>query len=107
MVSSQAVGPCKRDSEEETVGLHEGIPSVPKITVPPTQTSCIFLPAAGNRNDSSLNNVGSNGNYWSSSLNTDGPGDAWYLGFYSDDYDMGSSYRCCGRSVRPVCASQN
>lgn len=30
----------------------------------------LFLPAAGNRWDGDLNNVGNNGNYWSSSLNT-------------------------------------
>ena len=105
MVSSQAVGPCKRDSEEETVGLHEGIPSVPKITVPPTQTSCIFLPAAGNRNDSELNNAGSNGNYWSSSLNTDNPNNAWNLNFNSDNYNMNNNNRNYGLTVRPVCVS--
>lgn len=27
-------------------------------------TGLLFLPAAGNRNDSNLNNAGSNGNYW-------------------------------------------
>lgn len=31
--------------------------------------SVVFFPAAGNRNGSDVNNVGNNGNYWSSSLN--------------------------------------
>ena len=37
----------------------------------------LFLPAAGYRWDSNLYLVGSDGNYWSSSLYTDGPNDAW------------------------------
>ena len=62
-----------------------------------------FLPAAGNRNDTNLNNVGSNGNYWSSSLNTDYPYIAWYVivesrSVYSYDYYR----RLRGFSVRPV-----
>lgn len=63
----------------------------------------IFLPAAGYRNDSSLNKAGSNGYYWSSSLNTDYPYDAWSVYFYSDYVSRGYNYRSDGRSVRPVC----
>ena len=63
----------------------------------------IFLPAAGSRHDSLLNNAGYHGNYWSSSLNTVEPLLAWELHFHS-----GSVYRNCyhrefGLSVRPVC----
>lgn len=67
----------------------------------------IFLPAAGNRSDSSLYNVGSYGVYWSSSLYTDNPSSAWDLYFGSGYYYVRSSSRYGGLSVRPVCVSQN
>ena len=59
----------------------------------------IFLPASG----SSLNNAGSMGFYWSSSLYTDHP---WYVldvDFGSGGVYRGRNRRCCGFSVRPVC----
>ena len=64
----------------------------------------IFLPAAGDRYDSSLDGAGSYGYYWSSSLRPDGPFDAGYL-YFSPSYVYGGSSRsrCCGQSVRPVC----
>lgn len=64
----------------------------------------IFLPAAGYRDDTYLDLAGSYGNYWSSSLDTDGPSDAWSLFFNSGYRRTDYSYdRYCGRSVRPVC----
>lgn len=68
-----------------------------------TNGNSIFLPAAGYRLDTGLDLAGSYGNYWSSSLNTDGPSYAWFVLFYSDyvgRYDLGRYY---GLSVRPVC----
>lgn len=65
-------------------------------------SSCsIFLPAAGYRNDTGLYGVGSDGGYWSSSLITDAPGNAWslLLGYFY----AASRYRSYGLSVRPVC----
>lgn len=64
----------------------------------------IFLPAAGYRYDTSLSNVGSYGSYWSSSLITDYPNDAWYVYFSSNNVGMwyGGDLRCNGHSVRPV-----
>ena len=62
----------------------------------------IFLPAAGCRYSTDLNYVGSYGGYWSSSLYTDNPVDAYDLGFYSGDYYAYGS-RDNGQSVRPVC----
>ncbi len=63
----------------------------------------IFLPAAGYRDDSSLYGAGSNGHYWSSSLNSYYPYRAYYLYFSSGSFDWFSDgYRCYGRSVRPV-----
>ena len=64
----------------------------------------IFLPAAGCRGDDDLYGAGDDGYYWSSSLNTDYPFDAWCVLFYSGyvgrygDY----RYRYRGQSVRPV-----
>ena len=63
----------------------------------------IFLPAAGYRNDSSLSNAGSYGRYWSSSLYTSSPYDAWYVVFNSSDVYWYDSNRCNGQSVRAVC----
>lgn len=66
----------------------------------------IFLPAAGCRNFNNSLVVGTNGLYWSSSLQT-GAGD--YSGAYSglnfQSHDVSGSYfwRCYGHSVRPVC----
>jgi hypothetical protein len=63
----------------------------------------IFLPAAGYRYGSSLDDAGSYGDYWSSSLRTDYPSYAYDLYFYSDYVDWYGSYRCIGFTVRPVC----
>ena len=64
----------------------------------------IFLPAAGNRSDANLHYVGSVGVYWSSSLSTDYPYDAWYIFFYSIEVNRYDDRRCDGFSVRPVYA---
>ena len=58
-----------------------------------------FFQAAGNRNYSngSLNNVGANGNYWSSTVNGT---NAWNLNFNSSDSNMNTNNRATGFSVR-------
>ena len=61
-----------------------------------------FLPAAGWCNGSSPNNQGSNGNYWSSSLNTDNPNNAWNMNFNSGNHNVSNNNRNNGQSVRPV-----
>ena len=66
------------------------------------ETRLIFLPAAGYRNNTNVNNQGSNGNYWSSSLNADNPNNAWNLNFNSDDANMNNNNRYNGYSVRAV-----
>ena len=65
-----------------------------------TNGNSIFLPAAGDRGRGGLNDAGSYGYYWSSSLDYD-LGRAQYVIFYSDNYDYSDRYG--GRSVRPVC----
>ena len=71
-------------------------------TVTGPNGNSIFLPAAGNRNISYLNNAGSDGNYWSSSLYVYNSVDAYALGFNSSSVGRSNGYRGCGRSVRPV-----
>lgn len=59
------------------------------------------VPAAGNRNESSLNNAGDNGNYWSSTVN-DNSNNAYNLNFNSDNHNVNNNNRNNGQSVRPV-----
>ena len=61
--------------------------------------SPLKLPMAGGRSNSngSLNNVGTNGVYWSSTVNL---GSARYLGFDSSNVGMGAGGRANGSSVR-------
>ena len=64
----------------------------------------IFLPAAGCRIDSELNNAGSEGCYWSGTLNNRGIVDCLLLSsVYSDNCGMVVSYRFFGGPVRAVC----
>ena len=66
----------------------------------------IFLPAAGYRGDGDLDGAGSDGYYWSSSLDTDHPSGAWSVGFssgYVGSYDADRYY---GQSVRAVCPAE-
>ena len=62
----------------------------------------LFLPAAGWRGGTTLYYVGSDGDYWSSSLNTDGPYQAWFLSSSTSGGHENSNSRRIGRSVRPV-----
>ena len=62
----------------------------------------IFLPAAGYRNLAGLNNAGSVGNYWDTSLNTNYSDNANGIFFNSDNVSWYRYPRFCGRSVRPV-----
>ena len=62
----------------------------------------IFLPAAGDRWDGKLGYAGSNGNYWSSTLNESYPNLAYYLYFASGGANWYDYYRYRGFTVRPV-----
>ena len=73
-----------------------------KFTSKKDTSKYIFIPAAGNCYDGSVNDVGSSGYVWSSSLSTSGPNRAWYLFFISGNCYMYSLNRCYGWSVRGV-----
>ena len=62
----------------------------------------LFLPAAGYRVESRLENAGEIGYYWSSSLGTDGPYYAWHFDFISNYQGIYGYHRQAGRSVRAV-----
>ncbi len=62
----------------------------------------IFFPVAGYRTNDNIDEVGSAGVCWSSSLDTNDPGRAYGLYFGSDLVFTTYDYRCYGRSVRPV-----
>ena len=71
-----------------------------KVTGP--NGNSIFLPAAGVKNDANLDNTGSCGYYWSSSLYTDTPVLAHSGFFHSLEEGRSSNFRYQGLSVRPV-----
>ena len=62
----------------------------------------IFLPAAGNRWYGKLYGLGSDGDYWSSTLNESYPDGAWCLNFHSGGVYVDGYDRRYGLSVRPV-----
>lgn len=62
----------------------------------------IFLPAAGYRNGTSVNNLGTNGYYWSSTLNAGSPNNARRLNFNSTEANVNNNNRYNGFSVRAV-----
>ena len=62
----------------------------------------IFLPAAGYRSRGRLDDVGSHGSYWSSSLDPYGPNYAYCVDFNSDNVYRNGNNRCVGQFVRPV-----
>ena len=63
----------------------------------------IFLPAAGYRRDAEVYYRGSDGYFWSSSLNSSRSSDADYLYFTTGYYNWLDSRRYVGLTVRPVC----
>ena len=63
----------------------------------------IFLPAAGEMTNNSLNYAGSTGCYWLGSLDTSNPNGAYILHFYSSGGRGLSKFgRSLGRTIRPV-----
>ena len=62
----------------------------------------IFLPAADYRFETSPNNVGEDGYYWSSTPHESNTYFAYYLNFYSSGHIVHWGNRCYGLYVRPV-----
>ena len=74
-----------------------------KFTSKKDTSKYIFIPAAGDYDDGSVDYVGSNGYVWSSSLSTSYHSYAWDMGFGSSNCSMGDYvYRYGGLSVRGV-----
>lgn len=67
-----------------------------------TNGCSIFLPAAGSRERTNLDEAGSQGNYWTSSLFSTTP---WYHYFNKSNWPKfgNNYYRTYGLSIRPVC----
>ena len=63
----------------------------------------IFLPAAGYCHERSLENAGSEGNYWSASFNRAEDYGEWSLFFDSENGDHCFVERCYGLNVRAAC----
>ena len=72
-----------------------------KVTSKTTGNS-IFLPAAGYRHNTNLYDVGSNGNYWSSSLRLGYTFSVWCIYCSSAGVQRHYSDRYIGKSIRPV-----
>lgn len=68
----------------------------------PCAGNSIFLPAASYRSSDFLSNAGSEGCYWSSSLNMEGVYNAWYVRFDSGRVYNNFGGRYYGQSLRPV-----
>ena len=69
-----------------------------------TNGNSIFLPAAGYREDSSLDYAGAYGFYWSSAVSVASYSrQAFDVAFYYNNVYSGSGDRSRGQSVRPVC----
>lgn len=62
----------------------------------------IFFPAAGYQDAGNLEDAGSGGCYWSSSLDPDDPYSTRCLDFSSSGFHVGGSNRCLGFPIRPV-----
>ena len=75
------------------------------ILVTASNGNSIFLPAAGSWFFcTSRSGVGSDGEYWSSSLDTESPSKAFYVFFTSyNNYARTGRDRYSGFSIRPVC----
>ena len=66
----------------------------------------LFLPAAGYRKDDTLNSVGVDGIYWSSSLYVGIPDGAYDFGFTASNNFVDLYYRYQGQSIRPVLSAE-
>ena len=59
----------------------------------------------GYRSGLNIYDNGTEGQYWSSTIDENSPDDAWFLyvkNIKGTPHEMNSYYRCQGRSIRPV-----
>lgn len=68
-----------------SVGFVDSSPIQGCVFVDTSRGTCIFFPAAGYRYGSSYRNAGSNGNYWSATLDTSSTSYAYSFLFHSGD----------------------
>lgn len=68
---------------------------IPKVTL-----TIDILPCTGNRNGGEVKNIGSNGNYWSGSLNAENTNNAYELNFNDEKVNVNNNNRNNGYSVR-------
>lgn len=69
------------------------------------EAGAVFLPAAGRRNGTSVDDLGSFGYYWSASCSTNSSASTVYF-YNSNLHTSSNSYRCYGFSVRLVRSAQ-
>lgn len=105
--------PCRMPTKEEFQELYDncdwtwkqvnGVYGYEVKSKASGNTNSIFLPAAGYVDDGALSNVGTLGEYWSSSIDGDTEGFAYYLDFGSESVGPDNSdSRYYGYSVRAV-----
>ena len=70
------------------------------VFVDTSRGTCIFLPAAGDRNGSDYYSSGEYGNYWSANRNTSNTNNAYKLSFYSNNCYTSEDRRLAGLSLR-------
>ena len=88
----------KRNAENIHQPAGKSCPVQLCLPFPPDDGLC----AAGNRWNDNRNNVGSNGNYWSSTQNPNNSNNAYNLNFNSGNTNWNNNNRNNGQSVRPV-----
>ena len=72
-------------------------------TYSPDNDAHIFLPAAGYASKDEIEDIGNNGNYWTSSLSQSTSNSAHYIYFDSENIEAGEcEKRYYGQSIRPV-----
>ena len=97
--------PTKEEIQElldKCTWIWDSSPSHKGYLVASSNGNSIFLPASGYRTGSGLNNQGSGGYCWSSTLSSYYRDNAYGLGFYSSYHSVSGSRRYYGFPVRPV-----
>ena len=93
-----------RELKENCIWTWDSVNDVNGYSIVGSNGNSIFLPAAGLRDGNNVNNIGSCGFYWSSSLVNDENNQAYLLFFNRSTFDTeGVGERCFGYPVRPVC----